>query len=424
MKMGNKHFICFAFFALSLFLMPISLPAQEVVVDTSSFNALEFSMQKRYRPVNEPFVSERFLDNTFLRLSAGSCGLFPNSASSYSQGPVASVYIGKMFGPLNSVSVGASVSEFRRNVDGVRVWRGGVGFSHSFNFSSYFYGYSPSRILSISTLEGAELGLVRAKGEYGAAMLLNVGLDMRAQIAREIELFFAPKILFGNDGLDKYPSPQNCHFGYGFDFGILAHFNRHREDSGEKESFSSWFAKDAFISFSGGAQFQISELVGKTAGYLPSTRESAALSYGRRLSGPLSLRLSAFYGRDIWKRFNDGRSLNCYYGGGRAELMFDTLHWWKRSRPVFSLPILLGPEAGLLWKPDEGYTIRRIYLGLTGGLQMRFNIARHFGLFIEPRMSLVPYSWKTRSGNVLVSSMTTWYDTLFSLQLGVNIPLQ
>ena len=203
MKMGNKHFICFAFFALSLFLTPLSLPAQEVVADTSSFNALEFSMQKRYRPENEPFVSERFLDNTFLRLSVGSCGLFPNSASSYSQGPVASVYIGKMFGPLNAVSVGASVSEFRRNVDGVRVWRGGVGFSHSFNFSSYFYGYSPSRILSISTLEGAELGLVRAKGEYGAAMLLNVGLDMRAQIAREIELFFAPKILFGNDGLGK-----------------------------------------------------------------------------------------------------------------------------------------------------------------------------------------------------------------------------
>ena len=49
MKMGNKHFICFAFLALSFFLTPLSLPAQEVVVDTSSFNALEFSMQKRYR---------------------------------------------------------------------------------------------------------------------------------------------------------------------------------------------------------------------------------------------------------------------------------------------------------------------------------------------------------------------------------------
>ena len=56
MKMGNKHFICFAFFALSLFLMPLSLPAQEVVADTSSFNALEFSMQMRYRPVKETIV--------------------------------------------------------------------------------------------------------------------------------------------------------------------------------------------------------------------------------------------------------------------------------------------------------------------------------------------------------------------------------
>lgn len=103
--------------------------------------------------------------------------------------------------------------------------------------------------------------------------------------------------------------------------------------------------------------------------------------------------------------------------------MFETLYWRRRSSQVFSMPVFLGPEAGLIWKPDDGYTIRRLYLGLTGGIQFRFNLAPHFGLFLEPRMSLVPYSWKSRSGNVLVKSYTTWYDTLFSMQAGIVVPL-
>lgn len=74
-------------------------------------------------------------------------------------------------------------------------------------------------------------------------------------------------------------------------------------------------------------------------------------------------------------------------------------------------------------KPDDGYTIRRLYLGFTGGIQFRFNIARNFGLFLEPRVSIVPYSWKSRGGNVLVTTLANWYDTLCSLQAGVNIPL-
>ena len=115
--------------------------------------------------------------------------------------------------------------------------------------------------------------------------------------------------------------------------------------------------------------------------------------------------------------------MNCYYGGVRGELMFDTIYWRKHGRQIFSMPLLLGPEAGLIWKTDDGYVIRRLYLGLSAGIQFRFNLASHFGLFIEPRMSVVPYSWKSRSGNVLVKSFSTWYDTLFSLQMGVNIPL-
>lgn len=52
MRMGSKLVSA----ALSLVFLPLGIQAQEV--DTTSFNALEYSMQKRYRPRNEAFVSE------------------------------------------------------------------------------------------------------------------------------------------------------------------------------------------------------------------------------------------------------------------------------------------------------------------------------------------------------------------------------
>lgn len=418
MRTGNR--IIFA--AMALFLLPLAMSGQSAQeIDTTSFNALEYSMQKRYRPQNEAFVADTFMDNTFIRGGIGTCGLFRNSISGYSSGPCVSFSVGKMFTPLNAVSIDGTFSEFRRSADGVRVWRAGVGASHHFDWTSYFFGYSPSRVFNISSIEGAEAGLVRTSGTYSAALMVNFGIDFRARIAHETDLFFTPRLMLGNDRMDGTSSPDRCHLGYGFNFGVHKYFNRHT--SAAPEGFGVWFVRDASISFSGGIQFQLADITGETVGYFPSARESVNISYTRLLSGPFSLRLSGFYGGDIWKGFNDGRQLKCHYAGVREELMFETLYWRRRSSQVFSMPVFLGPEAGLIWKRDDGYTIRRLYLGLTGGIQFRFNLAPHFGLFLEPRMSLVPYSWKSRSGNVLVKSYTTWYDTLFSLQAGVVVPL-
>ena len=65
MRTGNR--IIFA--ATALFLLPLAMSAQSAQeIDTTSFNALEYSMQKRYRPQNEAFVANTFMDNTFIRL--------------------------------------------------------------------------------------------------------------------------------------------------------------------------------------------------------------------------------------------------------------------------------------------------------------------------------------------------------------------
>ncbi len=422
MRTGNSISFWKSGLLVQLIFLILPAAASAQTVDTLSFNALEFSMQKRYRPGNAEFVSTKFSDNTFLRVQAGSWSLFGNSVTGYSAGPSATVSFGKMFSRFNGLSAGLSAGEIRRNTDGVRVWNVGADLSHNFDLTSYFYGYNPSRILSVSTVEGLGLDLLRSSGSFSLAAKLHLGIDFRARIADGSELFFHPALMLGTDMLDRLSSPRHCHGGYAFNFGVLTHFNRFIPEP-SRESFAGWFVRDAFVSLSAGAQFQASDLVSETVGFARSARESLNLSYGRLLTGPLSVRLSGFYGRDIWKGFSDGRQKSCFYGGVRGELMFDPMFWYKEGRGVFSMPLMLGPEAGLMLKPDDGYTIRRLYLGFTSGIQFRFNISSHFGLFLEPRLSLVPYSWKSRSGNALVTSLANWYDAVYALHFGINLPL-
>ena len=64
---------------------PDSLAAEGVVDSTmleGKFNALRYSMQKRYRPKDEPFVSGSFWDNTFVFAGGGVEKLVPSVRTS------------------------------------------------------------------------------------------------------------------------------------------------------------------------------------------------------------------------------------------------------------------------------------------------------------------------------------------------------
>ena len=416
--------------------------------DSLGFNALRFSMQKRYRPANAPFRSERFLDNTFIRADAGSWSLFPSESFSYSFGPAASLAFGKNYTPLNAFSLGVNAREVRRNADAARNWSAGVEAGHSLDLTGLLHGYDPARILSVSTFGGVGFDYCRTTGivsdhKNTFDFYFRFALDFRAQVARDWDIYFRPAIIAGNEGLSNRTASTRCEVGYGFSFGILKYFNRLRvvpctscegglcgeeqtlgDGKGPRTAFGKWFCGGgAYVGISAGAQFQASDLVTETVGLWPSARETVALSYGRTLKGPLGARVSVFYGRDIWKQFSGGRGVSCYYGGGRPELLFDPIWWTRNTKRWFSLPLIFGAEAGLMLKPDDGYTVRRLYLGLCGGVQANFHITKRSSIFIEPRFSIVPYSWKSRSSFALVNSLSNYYDTLFSLQIGYTFSL-
>ena len=198
------------------------------------------------------------------------------------------------------------------------------------------------------------------------------------------------------------------------------HLNRFRAETPQEETFGEWFLENSYVLFSGGCNFQISSLTLNRPGLFPSAREAVQLTYGRLVEGPVGVELSLFYSRDVWKQFSDLRNKFCYYAGLRPQVAFDPL-WWAGIE-WFSMPLLAGPEIGFIIKQDDGYSVRRAYMGLSLALRPDFLVNRHLSLFLEPRFSMVPYTFSPRTNSTLVTGSRNYYDMLLSLSLGMRIP--
>ncbi|MGN0191148.1 MAG: hypothetical protein ACI39U_05780, partial [Candidatus Cryptobacteroides sp.] len=248
---------------MALVLSCLSCAAYAQDVDTTDFNALKYTLQKRWRPRNAPFVNGKFSDNLSLRLDAGTEQLLKRSTSDYSLGPIFRLSLGKDVNCLNNVFAGASAGMFRRNSDGVKVFRGGLELGHSFDIASCLWGYDPDRKYGIRTVEAVGVNLSRASGKYSFSASARVGLSLSATIARDFEVFFQPDVTFYTDGIDCSTASnwQKFDFCYGFSIGTLWHFNRYRENPVTDRTFGEWFTEDAWVFFSGGSNFQISQLV-------------------------------------------------------------------------------------------------------------------------------------------------------------------
>ena len=69
------------------------------------FNALDYSMQSRYIERGEPFIENKFSDNTFLSVHGGSEKLSPRGNSTYNWSAAAKISFGKWFNPYNALRV-------------------------------------------------------------------------------------------------------------------------------------------------------------------------------------------------------------------------------------------------------------------------------------------------------------------------------
>ena len=189
-----------------------------------------------------------------------------------------------------------------------------------------------------------------------------------------------------------------------------------------------------FVSAQGGVQYQYSELV-KEMGITSTFGPHAAVSVGKWFAPFLAMRVSGFFGQDTWNSYDTVNEeetfmtihyLTTRYMGVRTEAMCNVLGFfddrkWTRQ---WAFSVLAGVGLGGMIKKDISQEIKQAYIGFTGGLQFKYNINRRWGVFVEPRMSLVPYSHMPKGeGGEILMNRQNYHDNIYSLNLGVEFSL-
>ena len=274
------------------------------------FNALQYSLQKRYLPKGYEFKNNRFLDNTYFSVQIGMEGMTHREGADIKGGPKFGLSAGKLFTSAHSVRVSLSGGWFGHDLDNDKLSHFGINASHLFNITSYLKGYNPYRLLEVSTVAGLGYQLSCGADETFQVGELHLGAQLKIHIHRQIDFFIEPLVTFYTDGIDHY-SQKNWHkydVGYSGSIGfiyrpedpLLAHKRR-----GEVAPEIS-FLRNTFISVAGGMQFQNSDFV-KDMGITNSMGPHINVSVGKWYAPYFGLRCSGFYSTDKWRELPDER---------------------------------------------------------------------------------------------------------------------
>jgi len=392
------------------------------------FNAMNYSMQKRNRPKGQPFISDRFSDNSYLSLGVGVKTLYPRAGYHYSLGQSVNLGYGKWINAYNALELKVIGSTFTRKEDNGRFLTGEAYITHKFNFIAYLGGYNPKRPFEISTVEGVGYNLSYFKEQMTHAFGAHLGLNFEFAFSEHADLYIEPLATFYTDAVD-HSGELNWHkydLGFSATVGLNFKFDSSRRiriliEKDEAAKAGKSRSSGLFVTLMTGGQFQNSAIVHEKVGLLNSIGQHTGLSVGRWFNRFFALRGTAFFANDKWN-IHDDLIYPARYMGMRAEAMVDLIGLFSRKEDRwFSLPLVAGPEVGYMNKEDyKDNDLHRYYIGVSAGFQTRFLIARHLDIFIEPKFSMVPYSIVSDTYIDNTKKATDYFDGLVSLSFGLG----
>ena len=407
--------------------VPCTLSAQEAASDTlrtEGRSILSLKMQKRYVPVNRPFLQDGTLfANSFVTLVGSG---YRQLADNYSNGPFVTVGFGKWVKPAHGFRLSVSGGYFFDNYDYQRVLMSAIRADYLFNLSAYVDGYNPYRRIEIHPLAGLGYSLSKFPGEKvmgGISAHLGINLSIRAFPCADIIV----EPIFELQKDPRKLARMNVWRGYipAFHMGVGTRLFLDKRNGGEDPGLE-WF-----FTLSGGFQRQNSEL-GRNIAFFKAIGGSFAAGIGRYYSDILSFRMQVGYGWHYWKEIKAGEmdiyghllDPGCFpssYYMVRLDGFVNFLPLFVKNSDLLSFSLMLGPELGILHKSDPYRSnIRYFYVGASAGLQFKCRIARGLSVYLEPRASYVPYSAYAFSS---ATENKNYYDVVLSLSLGIEYRL-
>ncbi|MBO7510751.1 MAG: hypothetical protein J6T35_06150 [Bacteroidales bacterium] len=396
----------------------------------SSIDISRYAMQKRWRPADEKAPSGLgWLLNDAYIYAYGS--YLTQFVSQYGPGACGQIGYGKWFSDAkglhryHGMRLGVSAGWSYDNFDASRIHAIETRATYLFDLSAFASGYDPRRLFSFVPQIGVGLSFVDgAHRKYeNAAFSMHLGLDWVVHSFPGVDVVLEP--LFELHADPRRLPRQNVWktFIPAFRGSVGVHVQM------DRSYWNKWSdpGKDLRVSLAAGPALQ-------PAGNIRSAKEvfrlmgyTLALGFGRSYNDWFDWRFQLGQTTDWWFEnrqdvySRDLRSAASLYL--RLDAMFDIPAMfrapasdWRR----FRFFVLAGPELGLLHKSDVANLKMFPYLGLSGGLQFRWEPWRDFAFFVEPRVSAVPY---TAHSNMLQVAYVNYSDLVTTLYVGVEYRL-
>ena len=373
-------------------------------------DVLEHLMVKRYRPADSLFNSSSFCKNIFLSVyGAGELTYSHKEGANPLQKGIG-FSLGKRFSKFNTyrLSVGYMKKEPLTKDYQFSQTRMDAEIDHLFDLTSYLMGYDPSRIYTISIVEG--LGLSYVSGaEHRLLAEGRLGVNFQMKTNRRLSLYAEPLLIIR----ESRDNPGNWHkwdWGVSGRLGAMYHFTGYDPRKGGYRN-THWMDNVFVQAGMGGLTYTDAEL--KTAGV------TSFVNVGKWFN-PLGVRVGLFTDmvqRDINESINSRR---LGFLGGRTELMLNLNTLFKPDYQYFPLEanLFAGYEFGAVGfsKMASFNTNKTSFHGWTVGGQLVYYVNPDVGLLLESRYQQLSYSRGLQSGGSQSN-----IDKIFSLGLGLEI---
>ncbi len=405
---------------------------QGAFTDTSSvakvrdrgFDASKYKMLKRYTPKDHyVFEKKNFFDKTFYSIRASTLKL---GAVDYPFGLVGGISVGKWFHEDHALRLNLSAGHWYDNFNGYDIHAAEASLSYLFNVTSYLGGYKPGRFCNLSVVAGVGYanngakeyldGSAPVKGNYGQAAVAHAGFNVDMKLSPVVSFFVEPLAKAYTNGIAISRAGNWRSWLSAFEGSIGLTFN-----AGNPKT--DIIGGDWFMSVVFGTQVQNSTNVYDEMGILNALGAHLNLGVGQYVTDYLGFRGTLSYSRHRWVQYDE---LYCYsnYFALRVEAMLDIVEALsKKDGHVVGLVLLLGPELGYMYKDDYGEEyLDAPYVGITGGVQLKFDVSKKVRMFLEPHFSMVPYNG-TSYDKTTLNDFINYYDGLINMSLGLEIDL-
>lgn len=372
--------------------VPVKGMAQEVKTEQGDsakvfFNALDYTLQKRYIPKGREISPGDPGKNVFVSAAVGGLQLGGGLDMMYLGG----FSIGKEVSPFNAYR--ATFLGGKNNM----LKMAGVEVDHLFNLSDYLGGYRKGAHVNLLTVVGVgAYASQRSGGEKNVSASLHGGLQLRYHLGSHWDWFVEPKLYLFTDKIDGVQCNERYDLAYGITGGLTYRFTGLPVQAKSEDAGDNLFL-EAAMGLQGDYSSHVRNLLGKVRPLGPT----ASLSLGKWFM-PLGVRATAFGGLHFTDN-PEGLKSKELYAGGRVEalLNLNTLLKPSVTDPRVELNLAAGYELGAVAHRSPQYAKKfRWTSGPTGAVQLVYFVTEQIGVFGEGRYSLSNYTQPYENGEV------------------------